>query len=88
MPVPAYQRAGVDYDVLDAAKRRASTAAAATSSALLCRGGAAVDSSRGEPAFVWSVNGRYHALVIECLGTKSLIAAEHMADNGSTAMMP
>ena len=82
MPVPAYQQAGVDYDVLDAAKRRASRAAATTSSLLLRRGAVAVDASRGEPAFVWRADDRYHALVIECLGTKSMIAAEYLAQNG------
>lgn len=82
MPVPAYRQAGVDYDILDSAKRKASSAAAGTSAALVRRGAAAVDASRGEPAFVWSIDDRYHALVIECLGTKSLIAGEHLAQNG------
>ncbi|MGH2858742.1 MAG: AIR synthase-related protein [Solirubrobacteraceae bacterium] len=71
----AYGAAGVDYDTLDAGKRDALTEALATSAALLAApGGRAIDASRGEPAFVFEVAGATLAIVLECLGTKSIIA--------------
>jgi len=71
-----YRSAGVDYDVLDPAKRHALTASAATSPLLEARGGRAIDASRGEPAFLFEVAGRTYAQVLECLGTKSVLARE------------
>jgi phosphoribosylformylglycinamidine cyclo-ligase len=72
----AYGAAGVDYEALDAGKRNALTEALATSALLGAApgGGRAIDESRGEPAFVFEVAGRTLAIVLECLGTKSLIA--------------
>ncbi len=72
----AYSSAGVDYDALDAGKRSALTEALATSALLEARGGRALDESRGEPAFVFEVAGQTLALVLETLGTKSIIARE------------
>jgi len=62
----AYRQAGVDYAVLDEGKRRAVQAALETSRHLQTRGGAALDASRGEPAFVFSVGGQTLAFVVEC----------------------
>jgi phosphoribosylformylglycinamidine cyclo-ligase len=70
----AYRSAGVDYEVLDAGKRLAIEAALATSPLLARRGGRARDDSRGEPAFVFDFGGQTLALVLEGLGTKSVIA--------------
>ncbi len=70
----AYRSAGIDYAVLDAGKRLAIDAALATSPLLAARGGRALDESRGEPAFVFELAGQTLALVLEGLGTKSLIA--------------
>ncbi len=70
----AYRSAGVDYDVLDAGKRLAIAAALATSPLLARRGGRARDDSRGEPAFAFEFAGQTLALVLEGLGTKSVIA--------------
>src|ERR1700744_6117733 len=72
----AYGAAGGDYDTLDAGKRNALTPALAPSSLLRAApgGGRAIDESRGEPAFVFEVGGQTLAIVLECLGTKSLIA--------------
>lgn len=70
----SYRDAGVDYDTLDAGKRLAVASALATSPLLLARGGRAIDASRGEPAFVFEHRGQTLALVIEGLGTKSIIA--------------
>jgi len=70
----AYRSAGVDYAVLDTGKRLAIDAALATSPLLAGRGGRALDDSRGEPAFVFEWGGQTLALVLEGLGTKSVIA--------------
>jgi phosphoribosylformylglycinamidine cyclo-ligase len=70
----AYASAGVDYAVLDAGKRLAIDSALATSALLAARGGRALDDSRGEPAFVFELAGQTLALVLEGLGTKSVIA--------------
>jgi phosphoribosylformylglycinamidine cyclo-ligase len=72
----AYSSAGVDYSALDAGKRNALTEALATSELLTARGGRVLDESRGEPAFVFEVAGATLALVLETLGTKSIIARE------------
>jgi phosphoribosylformylglycinamidine cyclo-ligase len=73
----AYRRAGVDYAVLDAGKRRALEEALATSHWLPAAGAHAVDDSRGEPAFVLRLGGTTLAFVLETLGTKSIIAREY-----------
>ena len=70
----AYRHAGVDYAVLDAGKRLAVKAAVATSAHIEKRGGRVVEDSRGESAFVFECGGQTLALVIEGLGTKSIIA--------------
>jgi phosphoribosylformylglycinamidine cyclo-ligase len=75
--VTSYESAGVDYDVLDAGKRRALAAALATSALAARRGASVVDESRGEPAVVVEVGGVTLASVLECLGTKSSIAREY-----------
>jgi phosphoribosylformylglycinamidine cyclo-ligase len=73
----AYGAAGVDYHTLDAGKRDALSQALATSAALAgYPGGRAVDESRGEPAFVFEVGPQTFALVVEGLGTKSIIARQ------------
>ncbi|MFN2587933.1 MAG: AIR synthase related protein [Actinomycetota bacterium] len=78
-----YAEAGVDYEVLDAAKRVAMSAARATSGQLRKHGGAAADESRGEPAFLFSLGDRRLAFVLECLGTKSLLARQYQDETGA-----
>lgn len=78
----SYGDAGVDYDVLDAGKRRALEAALATSSLPARLGASVLDASRGEPAVVVEVGGLMLASVLECLGTKSSIAREWEAVAG------
>jgi phosphoribosylformylglycinamidine cyclo-ligase len=73
----AYRQAGVDYDVLDAAKRAALAQALATSPLLERHGGRALDASRGQPAFVFSLGAMNLAFVVEGLGTKSIIARQY-----------
>src|SRR4051812_6329371 len=77
-----YQSVGVDYDVLDAGKRGALAAALATSALASGRGAQAVDASRGEPAFLMEVGGKHLAMVLECLGTKSLLARQYQELTG------
>src|ERR1700748_1571118 len=77
-----YRDAGVDYGALDAGKRSAITRALSTSSLLLARGGRALDASRGEPAFVFELDGRALAFVVEGLGTKSIIARHVLERQG------
>jgi phosphoribosylformylglycinamidine cyclo-ligase len=74
-----YAQAGVDYETLDAAKRLAMAKALSTSALPARRGARSVDASRGQPAFVFELDGRSLALVVEGLGTKSLIA-RHVLD--------
>jgi phosphoribosylformylglycinamidine cyclo-ligase len=70
----AYREAGVDYAVLDAGKRLAVIAALESSGQLQRHRGRAIDASRGESAFVFELGGQTLALVLEGLGTKSIIA--------------
>ena len=79
-----YKAAGVDYKVLDAGKRSALAAAMTTSSLLGLRGGQADDESRGEPAFLFTIGDEKLALVLECLGTKSIIARKYKKRLAST----
>jgi phosphoribosylformylglycinamidine cyclo-ligase len=81
----AYGQAGVDYATLDAGKRNALDAALMTSGLLADRGGGAVDESRGEPAFVFSVGAQTFAFVVEGLGTKSVIARQLQDTAGQAA---
>jgi phosphoribosylformylglycinamidine cyclo-ligase len=77
-----YKAAGVDYEALDEGKRMAMARALATSPLLGARGGRALDASRGEPAFVFELDGRTLAFVMEGLGTKSIIARHVLERHG------
>jgi phosphoribosylformylglycinamidine cyclo-ligase len=79
----SYSSTGVDYEALDAGKRRALAASLATSGLLAARpGGRAIDASRGEPAFVFEFAGQTLALVLEGLGTKAMIARAVLEELG------
>src|SRR5438445_1988431 len=56
--------------------------ALATSPQLRARGARARDDSRGEPAFVFELEGRAFAFVVEGLGTKSIIARQVLERHG------
>jgi phosphoribosylformylglycinamidine cyclo-ligase len=79
----SYREAGVDYDALDAGKRMAIAKALSTSHLLAARGARALDASRGEPAFVFELDGRAFAFVVEGLGTKSIIARQVLEGEGT-----
>jgi phosphoribosylformylglycinamidine cyclo-ligase len=70
-----YANAGVDYEVLDQAKRTA-LAAAAESVAFSADRATFDTASFGEPASVVEIGGLTLATVLECLGTKSHLARE------------
>jgi phosphoribosylformylglycinamidine cyclo-ligase len=77
-----YASAGVSYELLDAAKKLALAQALGTTGLLRHRGGSGIDGSRGEPAFVFELGDRTLALVLECLGTKSVIARQYLHAGG------
>jgi phosphoribosylformylglycinamidine cyclo-ligase len=81
-PDVSYRGAGVDYDALDASKREALSQALSTSRLLAARGAHALDSSRGEPAFVFDLDGQRLAFVVEGLGTKAMIARRVLEEQG------
>jgi len=77
-----YARAGVDYERLDAAKRLAGDLAARTAPLLERRGAEEVAASRGQSAYVFRLGGTTLASVLECLGTKSMLAEELLRTAG------
>ena len=76
-PAPlSYEQAGVNYDLIDPLKVIAQRAAAATAGHLAGHGFTEVKASRGESAYVVDVGPFYIASIVECLGTKALVADE------------
>jgi phosphoribosylformylglycinamidine cyclo-ligase len=74
-PTPlTYEQAGVDYARIDPLKVAAQRAAAATASQLAAHGLHEVEASRGESAYVVDLGPFYLASIVECLGTKTLVA--------------
>ena len=71
-----YDQAGVDYGTIDPLKIAAQRAAAATSPHLAAHGFREVAASRGESAYVVDVGPFYLASIVECLGSKALVADE------------
>jgi phosphoribosylformylglycinamidine cyclo-ligase len=71
-----YEQSGVDYDKIDPLKVAAQRAAAATATQLAAHGFAEVKASRGESAYVVDVGPFYLASIVECLGSKALVADE------------
>lgn len=74
-PAPLnYEQAGVNYDLIDPLKIAAQRAAAATGAHLGHHGFSEVAASRGESAYVVDIGAMYLASIVECLGTKTLVA--------------
>jgi phosphoribosylformylglycinamidine cyclo-ligase len=71
-----YDQAGVQYDLIDPLKVAAQRAAAATGAHLGVHGFAELPGSRGESAYVVDVGPFLLASIVECLGTKTLVADE------------
>jgi phosphoribosylformylglycinamidine cyclo-ligase len=78
----SYEQAGVQYDLIDPLKVHAQRAAAATASQLGAHGFSEVRASRGESAYVVDVGPFYIATIVECLGSKALVADEMAALTG------
>ncbi len=77
-----YEQSGVLYDLIDPVKVSAQRAAAQTAVHLAGHGFSEVPASRGESAYVVDVGPFYLASIVECLGTKSLVADEMMRLTG------
>ena len=71
-----YEQAGVDYHLIDPLKVAAQRAAAGTAVQLAGHGFSEVAASRGESAYVVDVGPFYLASIVECLGSKALVADE------------
>jgi phosphoribosylformylglycinamidine cyclo-ligase len=78
----SYDQAGVNYDLIDPLKVAAQRAAAATGANLAAHGFNEVTASRGESAYVVDVGPFYLASIVECLGSKALVADEMKALTG------
>ena len=78
----SYEQAGVNYDLIDPLKVAAQRAAAATAGHLAAHGYKEVKASRGESAYVVDVGPFYLASIVECLGSKALVADEMKALTG------
>jgi len=79
----SYEQAGVNYDLIDPLKA-AQRAAAATAGHLTGHGFTEVKASRGESAYVVDVGPFYLASIVECLGSKALVADEMKALTGKS----
>jgi len=71
-----YEQSGVNYELIDPLKIAAQKAAAATAGHLAVHGFSEVTASRGESAYVVDVGPFYLASIVECLGSKALVADE------------
>ena len=72
----SYEQAGVNYDLIDPLKVAAQRAAKDTAKNLATHGFGEVAASRGESAYVVDVGPFYLASIVECLGSKALVADE------------
>ena len=79
-----YDQAGVNYDLIDPLKVTAQRAAAATAANLAPHGFTELQASRGESAYVVDVGPFYLASIVECLGSKALVADEMKALTGKS----
>jgi len=80
----SYEQAGVRYELIDPLKVAAQRAAAATAPHLGTHGFAEVAASRGESAYVVDVGPFHLASIVECLGSKALVADEMKALTGKS----
>jgi len=80
----SYAAAGVDYERIDPFKIAAQRAAASTARHLDGHGFSEVEASRGESAYVVDVGPFYLASIVECLGSKALVADAMAALTGSS----
>lgn len=83
-PPLSYEQAGVNYDLIDPLKVAAQRAAKDTAKNLAAHGFGEVAASRGESAYVVDVGPFYLASIVECLGSKALVADEMKALTGQS----
>lgn len=83
-PKITYSQVGDDYSTKDPVNKLFQRAALNTSDNLKNYGFEELSQTRGESAFVWKQDEIYMASVIECLGTKNLIADEMRKITGKT----
>ena len=69
-----YEQAGVNYDQVDPVKLLAQQSARATAVQLAQHGVSEIAASRGESAYVVDAGPFFLASIVECLGTKILVA--------------
>jgi phosphoribosylformylglycinamidine cyclo-ligase len=81
----SYGGSGVDYGLIDPLKVAAQRAAASTAVHLDAHGFSEVQASRGESAYVVDVGPFYLASIVECLGSKALVADAMEKLTGKTA---
>ena len=79
-----YEMAGVNYDQVDPIKLLAQQSARATSAQLDQHGMQEIAASRGESAYVLDVGPFYLASIVECLGTKILVADAVYRETGKS----
>jgi phosphoribosylformylglycinamidine cyclo-ligase len=72
----SYEQSGVNYELIDPLKVAAQRAAASTAGHLAAHGFSEVKASRGESAYVVDVGPFHLASIVECLGSKALVADE------------
>ena len=78
----SYEQSGVRYDSIDPLKVAAQRAAASTARHLAAHGFSEIAASRGESAYVVDVGPFCIATIVECLGSKALVADEMHALTG------
>ncbi len=79
-----YEKAGVNYDQVDPIKLLAQQSAKSTVSNLAQHGLTEIAASRGESAYVLDIGHAYLASIVECLGTKVLVADAVYRDSGKS----
>lgn len=79
-----YGQVGDNYYTKDPINKLSQNAARSTAANLKNSGFEEISDTRGESAFVWKQGNVMMASVIECLGTKNLIADEMRKINGKT----
>jgi len=79
-----YEQAGVNYDQVDPIKLLAQQSARATAAQLARHGLGEIAASRGESAYVLDAGPFYLASIVECLGTKILVADAVYRETGKS----
>ncbi len=79
-----YDQAGVKYDQVDPIKLLAQQSAKATVANLAAKGLTEIAASRGESAYVLDIGHAYLASIVECLGTKILVADAVYRETGKS----